>query len=152
MDCSPLACLRQALERKLCKETAFVAADVAGLSANWICRLPPFPGDRLRRSGGAKRRAKAGQRRGRKQAERALVRYQTWFPACFLPRLSPAFALPGNSLDDIGQTGGDCLFYVLKPVRLLRSRRRSLLAKSSRARSSRTFPLQLLVSHSHHRS
>ena len=35
-DCSPLACLRQALERKLCKETAFVAADVAGLSANWF--------------------------------------------------------------------------------------------------------------------
>ena len=42
---------------------------------------------------------------------------QTWLSACFLPRLCPAFALPGNSLDDIGQTGGDCLFYGPEPVR-----------------------------------
>ena len=79
-------------------------------------RLPPFPGDRLRRSSGAKRRAKAGQRRGRKQADRYDGISQTWLSACFLPRLCPAFALPGNSLDDIGQTGGDCLFYGSKPV------------------------------------
>ena len=104
------------------KKPAFVAIPAAEIYANWIYRLPPFPGDRLRRSSGAKRRAKAGQRRGRKQAEWALVIPQMYFPACFLPRLCPAFALPGNSLDDIGQTGGDCLFYVPKPVRPPRSR------------------------------
>ena len=82
----------------------------------------PFPGDRLRRSSGAKRRAKAGQRRGRKQVEWALVISPTCFSACFLPRLCPAFALPGNSLDDIGQTDGVCLFYAPKPVRPPRSR------------------------------
>ena len=178
------------------KKPAFVAIPAAEIYANWIYRLPPFPGDRLRRSSGAKRRAKAGQRRGRKQAGKYVWEKTNARSACFLPRLCPAFALPGNSLCDIDQTGGDCLFYRPKPVRPPRSRglrapEKPALglvfsekragrprkkssgeergARSARkliqwinfseggpvgpgSRSSRTFPLQRLISRSYHGS
>ena len=99
------------------KKPAFVAIPAAEIYANWIYRLPPFPGDRLRRSSGAKRRAKAGQRRGRKQAGKYIWKKTSARSACFLPRLCPAFALPGNSLGDMDQTDGDCWFDGPKPFR-----------------------------------
>ena len=75
-------------------------------------------------AGRAARSAAQRQDRGAGESRRIVTNgiSQTWLSACFLPRLCPAFALPGNSLDDIGQTGGDCLFYSPKPVRPPRSR------------------------------
>ena len=151
-------------------------------------------------AGRAARSAAQRQDRGAGESRRIVTNgiSQTWLSACFLPRLCPAFALPGNSLDDIGHTGGDCLFYGPKPVRQigcpegLRAPGKPSLgmvfsekragrpriqagpgeergARSARkliqwinfseggpvgpgSRSSRTFSLQLLVSHSHHGS
>ncbi len=105
-DCSPLACLRQALGRKLSKETCVCGRSCCNAFRQLAYMSAAVPG---RPASPVERRE--APRKGRTETREKTSGKTVWnltcdHSACFLPRLCTAFALPGNSLVPIGQTGG----------------------------------------------